>query len=164
MLVYLPRAGIPSINNGIFLFRPSEALFKQMLAILHTPWKAQRTKIITDQDVMIEYARRHPRKVKPLSLEFNLRPQHASEADWRRASAGVLHFTGLPKPWQIWLPQLNGSHQLPLLPAAASFSKEQEKQIQLAFQSQRGAKTHFRRWAALEWAARGWSRLPSACA
>jgi hypothetical protein len=82
-------------------------------------------KIVTDQDIFIEYTQRFPERFKVIPEAsfpaFNLRPMHKlkDEVQWQNCS--VVHYAGGLKPWQVWLPDNKtslegGADEFPLIP------------------------------------------------
>ncbi|KAI2490428.1 hypothetical protein MHU86_24144 [Fragilaria crotonensis] len=119
-------------NNGVMLARPRDSTFSYLVEMLRNGTcvgdctdsdytTMMRRRIITDQDVFIEYTQRFPNRFEPIDEDYplNVRPMH-HRADIH-ATCSVIHYAGGPKPWEAWfsIPNitipLDGS-SLPMLP------------------------------------------------
>ena len=99
-------------NNGVILARPRRATFTYMVEMLRNgtcegkctenDYKTMmRRKVIGDQDVFIEYTEHFPERFMPVeNRRLNLRPMHAKTDMYQDCS--VVHYAGLPKPWESW--------------------------------------------------------------
>merc|ERR1712061_973037 len=94
-------------NNGIMMLRPSARLFWTL--IQHMVKDGEH--VHGDNTLFINYLARHPYSYKRLPDALNIRPMHHLRgALWEESKTSILHFTSLPKPWQLYF-----GHADPLL-------------------------------------------------
>ena len=91
-------------NSGVMLLRPSRRAFDEVRAMLAAGDYAVADDP-SDQDVLIGWSQREPRRWQQLSGKLNLRVSHpaVTHARWEALSSPkVLHFAHHPKPWLAW--------------------------------------------------------------
>merc|ERR1712039_13625 len=91
------------INSGGILFRPSQKMHDDILAILSNAKYRPLARDPGEQDVIFEYIRTHYGDFEPLPGYLNVRthvknPQESADT-WANAGTAILHYTHHPKPW-----------------------------------------------------------------
>ena len=135
-------SNISYFNNGVMLIRPSNSFFRQLSALWFTP-AARR--FVSDQDIILTWAQHHPSLFRPLPRRFNTRPQHTPDAAvWSKQTSGILHFTGLPKPWHMW-------HEWSTLEKAIPLTDQQLPKQRYSTHGKRWNNSCQRPWALAVW-------------
>ena len=91
-------------NSGVMLLRPSRRAFDEVRAML-AAGDYNVADDPGDQDVLIGWSQREPRRWQQLPGKLNLRVSHpaVTRERWEALSSPkVLHFAHHPKPWLAW--------------------------------------------------------------
>eukprot|EP00929_Paragymnodinium_shiwhaense_P110372 TRINITY_DN77325_c0_g1_i1.p1 TRINITY_DN77325_c0_g1~~TRINITY_DN77325_c0_g1_i1.p1 ORF type:complete len:381 (+),score=65.16 TRINITY_DN77325_c0_g1_i1:142-1284(+) len=126
------------LNDGIMLLKPSSKFAEEIFKFARHP----TLNLTGDQAIFRMWIKENPSGFSDLSGQFNMRPfhDHHSGTAFTRSKAAILHFIGVPKPWEAW----NASLESP----RTMFSSV-DKAMQRAQKSGYGA--YHRKWALRAW-------------
>jgi glycogenin len=96
---YPGNEAFKEINSGIFVFRPKEGLYKELMNLI--PVVAGKKQYFGDQDILAEYYKEWKyQKNLHLPEEYNVFFQYYDYYS-KHSSVKVVHFIGKVKPWMM---------------------------------------------------------------